>query len=200
MNERTLRSGSVAAAAVLIGGVLIVALPQHSVSIVQLVVVTVAAAAGLYALGANVPHTGWISPFKWRSPFSPGVRPGTAGQASDEMDSIRAKLSGRRQPIENGPAMPPEILRLLKPLIRIAHDLDPDDEAHQPPARGVLSPLTRAILTSDSLNESHWFRTLWSNEREVAEVVHSVMDDLDRLAAGTAGSQQPIDISPPRTT
>ena len=49
MIERTLRAGSVTAAAVLIGGVLIVAVPQHMVSIVQVVVVTVAVAAGLYA-------------------------------------------------------------------------------------------------------------------------------------------------------
>ena len=199
MNERSLRPGHVAAAAVLIGGVLLVVLPQYGMSIVQLVIVTVAASAGLYALAVNVPSTGWISPFKWMSPFNRAAS-GRRTRGSDELRSIRSKLSGRRQLIENGPPVPPEALRLLKPLIVSALDLDTDDEPPPESARGLVSPLTWAVLTSEPLERPGWFRTRRSDEREVTQAVHRVLDDLDGLKAGASGPQRPINSKHERAT
>lgn len=226
MNERTLRPANVAAAAVLIGGVLIVVLPQHGLSIVQLVVVTIAAAAALYALAISVPEwsaTWWrVAPFNRPSravgptrrlrathparparlaPRNGGVRrPFGRGRSRGpgNLERIRSKLSGRRQPISNGPPVPPEALRLLQPLIRVALEregLDPGDEAHRETARALLSPLTWAVLTSEPLRGPPWYRTRRRAERQVADVVHRVFDDLDRLAAG-GGDSQPIPRAP----
>lgn len=181
MNPRTLRFGNLAAAAVLIGGVLVAVLPQHAMSVVQLVMVTVATAAALYALIVSVPVT-W-----WKSPFDQSGGSGRKTHGSDEMDLIRSKLSGRRHPIENGPPLPPGALHLMKPLIRVAlerENLDPEAEADMAPARALLSPLTWAVFTSDPSRRPHWFRTFRPNEREVADIVHGVLDDLDRLASG----------------
>lgn len=198
MNEGALRPGNVAAAAVLIGGVLATVLPQHAMSIVQLVIVTVAVSTGLYALAVHVPSAGWISPFKWMSPFGRAAYPGRRRRRSDELRSIRLKLSGRRQPIENGPPMPPVTLRLLKPLIASALDLDPSEEPPPPSARGRVSPLTWAVLTSQPLRRPRWFRTLRPNEREVTQTVHSVLDELDRLKAGASDPKGSINSSQAR--
>lgn len=187
MRDPTLRTGNVAAAAVLIGGVLLVALPRRAVSIVQVVAVTVAVAAVLHALATHVPVSGWLSPFRWMSPFH---RPSSAGaRGPDELDSIRARVSGRRQRLRGGPPLPPETLRLLQPLIRAALDLDRDDASYPPSARTRLSPVTWAVLTTDPLRNPYWFRTLPANDREVAGIVHAVLDDLERLAPGISASQ-----------
>jgi hypothetical protein len=198
MNERTLRPGNVAAAAVLIGAVVVIVMPQHAMSVVQLVAVTVAAACGLYALSVRVPPTGWMSPFRWMSPFDRTAAQGWQGHRSDEVDLIRSKLSGRRQRVEGGPPTPPEVLRLVQPLIRAALDLDPGDDAGLASARALVSPLTWAVLTGEALRQPPWFRTLGPNGREVAEVVHAVLDDLDRLSAGATAAIQPIDFGPGR--
>ena len=195
MKRRALWPGNVAAGAVLIGGVLIVALPRHVLSIVQLVIVTTAVSAGLYALAANVPTTGWISPFKWLSPFGRVTHSARLGHRSNRLDLIRGRLSDRRQRVDNGPSIPPAILRQLKPLIAVALDLDLRDETRLASARGRLSPRTFAALTSDPLDRPSWFRTSRSNEREVAETVHRVLDDLDRLTSGASHSQRSVDSS-----
>ncbi len=192
MSERALRPGNVAAAGALIGGVLVVALPQHGMSIVQLVIVTVAVSSGVYALAVNVPSTGWISPFQWMSPFNRAAGRRRPRARSDELRSIRTKLSGWRQRIENAPPMPPATLRLLKPLIASALDLDPDDEPHQGSARGPVSPLTWAVLTSEPLQRPYWFRTLRPNEGEVTQTVHAVLDDLDRPQNGAREAPRSI--------
>lgn len=197
MNERLLAPGRIAAAAATIGGVLLVALPEHAVSVVQLVLVTVAAAAGLYALIVNV------SPAWWISPFDRAAGPKQDDGRSEEIDAIRSKLSGRRQPVENGPPVPTDVLRLLKPLIGTALEregLDPRDERHREAARARVSPLTWAVLTSTPLAEPRWFRTRRPDERTSAEVVHRVLDDLDRLETGRDETHRPIDPSRPRAT
>jgi hypothetical protein len=200
MNERTLRLGNVAAGAVVIGGVLVVAMPREAVSILQLVIATVAVAGGLYALALHVPPSGWMSPFKWMSPFNQKVRRETGHHRLHETDSIRSKLSNRRQPVADGPPMPPEILLLLKPLIRTALNLDPDERSDPAAARKRLSPLTWAVLTSAPLREPHWYQTLRPDEREVTDVVHHVLDDIDHLAEGTVAPRQSLDINHRRTT
>lgn len=181
MTDRTLRPGNIAAAAVAIGGILIVLMPQHSLSIIRLVIVTCAAAAGLFALIISVPRTWWTSPFDGRGlPVREGVR-------SDDIESIRSVLAGRRQPIRNGPPLPAAAIRLLKPLIGVSIEregLDPGDGDQLESARDLVSPLTWAVLTSDPLLWPRWYQTRLPNEQEVAEVAHEVLDDLDRMADG----------------
>lgn len=199
MNERTLRPGNVAAGAVVIGGALIVVLPQHARSIVQLVIVTSAAAAALYALAASVPPSGWISPFRWMSPFGREESPARGGRGRDDLALIRSRLSGWRKPIEGGPPLPPETLGLLQPLIRreLGLDGDADDEARLAPARRRVSPLTLAVLAADPRTWPSWFRPRPPNRDEVASVVGRVLDDLDRLA-GAAEAEPSIDPRHPR--
>ncbi|MCA9739772.1 MAG: hypothetical protein KC645_19250, partial [Gemmatimonadetes bacterium] len=72
MSDPTLRAGPVTAAAIAIGGMVLLAAPQHAASIVKVVVATAAVAAGLHALSRSVPATGWMSPFRWMSPFARG--------------------------------------------------------------------------------------------------------------------------------
>lgn len=198
MNESVFRPANVAAGAVVIGGVLLVALPRYAVSIVQVVIVTVAAAWGLYVLAVHVPSTGWMSPFKWMSPFGRGVPPRDGADGADELESIRSRLSGRRQPIEGGPALPPETLGLLQPLIREALALSSDDEAPAEVDREKVSPLTWAALTSDPMKDVHWLNSLPPDHRQVAEVVRRVLDDVERLASGAADPRRPMEpIAPP---
>lgn len=199
MNERTLSPWNIAAGAVVIGGGLVFAMPQHVVGIVQLVIVTIAAAAGLYALAANVPPTGWMSPFKWMSPFSPRSAPATDGHV-DDLDVIRSQLAGRRQPVDGAPPMPAEALHLLKPLIAAMLDVPADEAARSDAARSRLSPLAWAILTTDPTRRPPWFRTLAPSEGEVAEVLHRVLDELEELAAaGLTPSASSVSIHPEAT-
>lgn len=191
MNERSLRPANVASAALVIGGVLLVALPRHALSIVQLVVVTAATAAALYALAANVPPTGWMSPFKWMSPFVPTVRQARDEATAHETDSIRSKISGRRVRIAGGTPMPPETVRLLKPLIRSALDVGPDDDLRAAARKARLSPLSWSVLACDIDPHPGWLGTVRADERRVAEVVHQVLDEIERLDAGGPGTRTP---------
>lgn len=194
MTPQTLRPANVAAAALVLGGVLTVAFPQHALGITQLVLVTIAAGAGLYALAANVPPTGWISPFKWLSPFGGDRRPERRMHGSDEIESIRSKLAGRRQRLEGAPPLPPDVLRLLRPLVAGSLEIDPDDKARLASVLPRLPPTTRAILTTEPLPRSYWLTTLRPNAWEVAEVVHEVLDELHRLPAASAEWKQPTTI------
>lgn len=185
MNEHAVRPGSVAAAAVLIGGLLVIVLPQHAGSIIRLVIVSAAAAAGLYALTLHAPAAWWASPLD-RKPLRRGRRP------ADEVAVIRASLSGRRQRIAYGPPLPPETVRLLQPLIRGAleragHD-DPGEEGVES-ARRPLSPTAAAVLAAEPLSHPPWFRTVRPDARTTAAAVHRILDELDALAAlGTSSA------------
>lgn len=196
MNERNLRPGNVGAAAVVIGGVLMVAFPGHAVAIVELVLVTAAAATALYALVLNVPPTGWMSPFKWMSPFTRKRLAVADGGASDELDLIRSRMSGRRRSVEGGPPLPPDTVRLLKPLIGAALDLDPGAETYPDSARTLVSPLTWAVFTGEAPTGSGWLHTLRPSEPDVAELVHAVLDDLDRLGPDTRSHHDPENLQP----
>lgn len=201
MNERTLRFANVAAAAMVIGGLLVAALPGHVVGIMELVMVTGATAAGLYALVLHVPPTGWMSPFTWMSPFArKGAR--HAGNESDEIDSIRAKLSGWRRALDGGAAMPLDTVRLLKPLITATLDTNPEEpreEERVAAARALVSPLTWSVLTSDVAQGSPWLHAYRPSEHDVADLVHAVLDDLERLTAG-GGEPLPTATHHPRAT
>lgn len=186
MNERTLRPANIAAAAVAIGGVLVAVLPQHAMSIAGLVIVAIAAAAGLYALVVNAP------PAWWRSPFDVFHRAGRRTEA-DDIDRIRSRLSGRRQRIARDTALPPGTLRLLQPLIRIALEregVETSDESAIAAARSLVSPLTWAVLTTEPMARPGWIGTVRPAARRTADVVNRVLDDLDRLAGIRQTPQQ----------
>lgn len=184
MNERTLRPGNIAAAAVVLGGILLIVAPQHGWSIVRLTIVTIAAGAGLYALAVNAPAT-W-----WSSPFDRTGRGGRKARASAEIDWIRSTLSGRRQRIDDAAPLPPETLRLLQPLIQLALEregLDPREGAYAGAARRLLSARTWAVLDSDPLKWPARSRTRRPDERRAAEVVNDILDELERLGDRAAG-------------
>ena len=180
MNERTFRPANIAAAAVMIGGLLGLLLPQHGATILRLVIVTIAAAAGVYALAVLAP------PAWWKSPFDQ-VRNRHARDERDEIDWIRSKLAGPRQRITRGRAVPPETLRLLQPLIGSALEregFDPADRASIGSARDVLSPLTAAVLDSEPLKRGLRLGMVRPDADATAGVVHAVLDDLERLSDG----------------
>jgi hypothetical protein len=194
MNSQILRPGSIAAGAVVIGGTLVMLLPQHAMSIVRLVIVTVAAAAALNAFGVHAP------PRWWRSPFDRTPGGEDTGTGSRDIDRIRSEFSGRRRRIPNGPPLPPEVLHLLRPLVEVAvarAGLDPDDS--RVAGRRRLSPLCRAVLAADRSTRPPWYRMVRPDRREVAGAAHRILDELDRLAAGTAGGHD-TDSRHPRTT
>lgn len=197
MSENILRPAHIAAAAVTIGGALAILLPQHGMSLVRLVIVTVAAAAGLYALTIQAPPAWWMSPFDRRH------RRGRHGAGRDDVDWIRSTLAGRRQPIDGGPPLPPQALALLQPLIRTALDregIDPGDGTAVDSTGTRLAPITIAVLAARPLTHPSRRRTLRPDERQTASAVDAVLDDLERLAAGGTGPPAPIDNPGPRAT
>jgi len=186
MNEHNIRPGEMAGACLLVGGVLVVAFPRQAMNILQIILVTFAAAGGLYALATHVPPTGWMSPFKWMSPFGKPRPPrGKDGQASD-LDFIRSKMAGWRHPGPMVPPMPPEVVALLKPLVRAALRQHPAPLTGPQERPGTPSRLVRGILVTDPPKGLDWVRILPPREAEVAEVVHAVLDDLGSLEAGEA--------------
>lgn len=192
VTTNALRAGSVAAAAVLIGGVVVVALPHHAASVARIVIVTVAAAAGLHALTVHVPAwtaTGWTA-----SPFDLGSGDATEENGSGEIDRVRSRFSGRRHPVEDGPHMPPQVLRLLQPLIRVALEregLDPGNEANAGAVRARLSPLAWAVWRADPLRPPPLFGSRRPDERRVADAVRQVLDEIETLDIGQHAHDNP---------
>lgn len=173
MNERTYRPANIAAAAVVIAGLLIVLAPQHAPSIVRLGLVTVAAAAGLYTLAQRAPPAWWLSPFEQ-------LRTTPARVESDEIGWIRAKLSAPRQRLADGTPLPPETVRLLQPLIESALQREGIDPADRHAAGRMLSSQTRAVLTWHPPKRRLGL-SLRSDPRATADIVHAVLNDLERL-------------------
>jgi hypothetical protein len=197
VNERTPGPVDVATAAVVIGGLLILAMPNHGMSIVRVVIVTVAAAACLHAFVLNAPPTWWNSPFDRKAKWS------ARAPVTGELDWIRAGLAGRRQRIENGPPLPPGALRLLQPLIRVALEregVDPGGDTGAATAHELLSPLTRAVLECKILTRPSRLRTLPSDERMTAEIVHRILDELESHAGRPAGPRSQTTTSTPPST
>jgi hypothetical protein len=187
MNEQTFRPVSLAPAAVLIGGVLIALMPRHALNILRLIIVTIAASAGLHALGMNSPPT-W-----WSSPFDRKVRWPWARRGFDEIEWIRDEMSGWRQRIHGSPPLPPEVVRLIRPLIESAigrHGFDATDVDAGDPIRRLVSPLTWVVLTADIDRRVRWYRMVPPDRAEVASAVHEILDDIDRLN-GTPDTHQP---------
>lgn len=169
MRDPSFRPGHVALAAVVIGSALVVMLPQHAMSIMRLVILTVGVAAALFALGVNAPPTWWRSPFDRRRSRRRGI---------DEIDRIRSYLTAWRQPVPNGPALPPEVVNLLRQQLAAS-----DEVAGAGRAGGdAMSPLSRAIMQAEP-KWRPWQRRIPPNGREVAAVVDAVLDEIERPVA-----------------
>jgi hypothetical protein len=185
VNERALRPANVAAGGLTLAGILMIAIPQHVLGIVQVTIVAIAAAAGVYALAAHLPAGGWISPFKWGSPFAQATHVARTDHPAHELDLIARRMSGVRYELDGVlPPLPPKTLRLLQRLVRSALDLDPDVEPDLGD-RGRVTSLTWAVLHAEVPTGPawrRWRRARLPNSHEVASVVHRLVDDLDRLA------------------
>lgn len=186
MNEHNIRPGEMVGACLLLGGVLVVAFPTHAMNILQIILVTFAAGAGLYALAARVPPTGWMSPFKWMSPFGKPRPLRRKDSRPPDLDFIRSKLAGWRHPGPMVPPMPPEVIALLKPLVRAVLRQRPAPLTDAEEGPGAPSRLARGILATEPPRGLDWVRVLPPRQGEVAEVVHAVLDDLESLEAGGA--------------
>jgi hypothetical protein len=193
MNEQALRFRNVAAATLLIGGVLIVALPRYAATVVQLVIATVGISGGVYALAAHVPPTGWLSPFRWLSPFGGSGRLGRRRRQRTAIEHIRSRFAGRRQRLVRGPPLPPAVLRQMQPVIAAALNLDPRDPTQLAAARGRVSPLTFAVLTCVPMERPSWLRTVRPDPPRVAEAVHRILDDLGLPATGDLDAHPSVD-------
>ena len=193
MNGHPIQPGDFVAPLVFGGGAIVV-FPQYALSFLQIVIVTMAVLAAIYALALNVPPTGWMSPFRLMSPFGGSKKKRRRGKGGDPMGLIRSDLGGWRQPMQFDPPMPPGTLRLLRPLIKEALDLGSEDEWALELARARLSPLSWAVLESGFSRRP--FRLLWSppNQREVSKAVMAVLDDIVRL---TSGIDDPVPYYPP---
>ncbi len=174
-----LRPRSVAWAAVVLGGLLLIGSPRHLPSIAQLVVATLAAAGGLLVA------VRLLRPAIWMSPFNPGDRPQSSGEVRTEVDRIRARLSGSRAVVAPGLFLPPEVIRMLQPLIA-----EMAERAHCPTDR--LPPTARAIVRFEPSASPLGARRRRPNEADVALVVHRVLDELDTLADGPPSSHNPL--------
>jgi hypothetical protein len=181
MNDHDFPPRRVIAGSAVIGGVLVTVIPRHAVSILQIVIATVAVVAGLFALAVTVPPTGWLWPFKWMSPFGRGATGGRRDDGPDGFGSIRRKLSGWRLPIGSCPPMPVGVANMLRPLIRSSLRLGPAEEPQPATLPAGISALTWSILTSDAPRKRDWFRALPPHPREVARLVDHVLDDLDSI-------------------
>lgn len=190
MNDHTPHPLGVAAGAVLLGGLFVGLFPQHAGSVLLIVVMTVAVAAGLYVLGAYVPPAGWMSPFRWMSPFADTDAARSTGAAWDHLHAIRRKFRGRRQAIAGGMPLPPAVVRLLRPLIGAALDLDPASDADVEAARQHLSPATWAVFREKTERGPAWLRSSWPDERAVAGEVERILDELDDLVGITSHHSQ----------
>lgn len=197
MTSSTLRPPELAAATLFLGGLLLALAPGHVLAVAELVLVTLAAGACVYALSSNVPPTGWISPFKWLSPFGGERRSERRRHGADEIEGIRAKLGGRRQRLPAAPPLPPDVLRMLQPLIATALDIDADDRAAQEAARHRLSERAWSILTAEPLPRPYWFATVRPNSWEVAAVVADLLGELHRVSTDPAPRQATPSLPPP---
>lgn len=175
MNDSVLRPGHVAAAALTLGGLLLLGVPSRAPGIVRLVLVTIAAAGAVYALLVHGGPTLRLSPFRW------SARPDGDEAAAFDAHRLRAALGGRRHRVAGGRPLPPSTIRLLQPLIE-AHLLHEGAGPDEPYRRGAalrrLAPETRAILSHDATVTPPWFRTRRPAPAETARVVEAVLDDL----------------------
>lgn len=176
MTDPAYRPGHLAAAALTLGGLLLIGVPQRAPSIIRLVLVTLAAAGGLHLILSHGGPAFLLSPFRWT------LREKDDDGGSADARRLRSALEGRRHRIAGAAPLPPATIRTLQPLIEAALDRDgagPDAPLRRAAALQRLSLQTRAILAHDATVNPPWFRTLRSDPRATARVVSAVLDELD---------------------
>lgn len=177
MSRSGLELGRVAGATLVLGGLLVALSPDLMARVVRIVVAAGAGAAALFVLRTEAARAWWTSPFnvgRRRREKPPGSSP--------ELDAIAAKFRGRRQPVPGGVPLPPETIRLLRPLAASALERQ-RPESGSPRDDSPLWALTRALPDLEPRVWPRWFQTRSPDVKRVAEAVHEVLDDLDRLEA-----------------
>ena len=189
MSPDALRPLRIAAAAVALGGILVVLNPDRLPTVAQVVLLTLAAAAVLRAPLVTVPVVWWNSPFDRKGRDE-------AERGPDELAAIRSRLSGRRQRVPHGPPLPPDVVRLLRGMIRRALDregLDLETEEGLIDARLRVSPRAWGILTCPVLSRTSRFRTRRPDASSVARAVHTVLDEVEEIVVRSPGALPPTD-------
>jgi len=180
MTDPRPRTFVLAVGLVLVGGMMLFLSPRSVIVVLQWVAGGLAAVAALHVFTHNSPSVWWTSSFDRE--VDPIVVP-----EEDETEWIRARLAGRRVRIGGGRvAVPPETLRLLRPLIEecISRNGGGSIERAAPDSvRAALSPLTLAVLRSDPTMRPGWWGTVRPDEHAVAAIVHHVLDDLKDIEA-----------------
>lgn len=180
MTDPRPRTFVLAVGLVLVGGMMVFLSPRSVIVVLQWVAGGLAAVAALHVFRHNAPAVWWTSSFDRQ--VDPIVVP-----EEDETEWIRARLAGRRVRIGGGQvAVPPETLRLLRPLIEECvsrHGGDASTHATSNSLKGALSPLTRAVLHSDPTMQPGWWGTVRPDKHAVAAIVHHVLDDLKDIEA-----------------
>ena len=172
MSRGGLEPRRLAAATLALGGFLVALYPGHSARLLRIVIVAAAAGAALLVVH-NRAARAW-----WTSPFTVGRRNRLSRRRSPELDAIAAKFGGRRQPVLPDAALPAETIRLLRPLAAAALE-----RSRRGTTGADVSALTRALPDLEPQVWPRWFQTRSPDPRRVSELVHLVLDDLDRLDA-----------------
>lgn len=206
VTQRSLQAPGVAAAGVMFGGLAMVVVPQHALTIAQLMVMTAAVAAALHVLFAVVlsetssgprdagPYGRWA---RLSSPFRRVRLPEEARSEPPEVERTRNYLSGQRLVYATAglPPLPPEVVRRLARSLRVSF-VQRGVDLREPAQQGALSPLSRAVLVAEQEEQSrgkergrrHRPRYQAADNAQVSSVVHAVLDDIDRLENGGAVS------------
>lgn len=186
MSKQTIRPSAAAAASAVISGLIIAVWPQHAVSVVQIAVVTVAVAAALHATRTNGVRPGTDRPSD--SPLARLMTPTALPALPSDLERTRFNLHSRRIRYRDV-ALPWGTAKQLRRTAAAAlqrQGVDVDDPSHHAAARALVSPLTWTVLTHERYKPR---KDLRGAGPKVAEIVHAVLDDIDRL---TTTRRQPI--------
>lgn len=174
MTHQRPRTFVLASGLFLVGGVSVFFWPLSAIIVMKWLVGSLAVVTTLHVVTHTAPPVAWTSPFDRN-----GDQIGTP--EVDEVEWIRARLAGRRIRIGgDAVAVPPETLRLLRPLVEACL-------ARQGGAG--LSPLARAVLHGDPTIRPGRWETIRPDTRAVAEIVHRVLDELERIDAERSPSK-----------
>jgi hypothetical protein len=170
------------AAALVVGGGLVVVFPQHTETLLRLLLGTVA--VGLLALGINaVRQRDWLD-----SPFERDNRGGRLrSDAVPGLGSIEGALLESTVPAHGMP-LPPGVRRRLFSVAATVIDrdgIDLLDPAQRDAARARVSAHTWGVI-SDELSRSRAPRGRRRvSPADTAALVHAVLDDLERVRSGS---------------
>lgn len=166
-------------AALVLGGLLLILSPRNALSIGQLAVATMAASGALFVVVRQ------LKPAVWMTPFNPRDRPASSSSDRSEIDRLQTRLAGDRVKVGPGLSLPPEVVRVLQPIVRSELEA-----ARGAPGHARPSPALQAILRFESPDARPRERGRRGDERAVAEVVHQILDELDALQASPDSSSE----------